>query len=473
MPIYKSVPNAKSVDIQAKTVLQDIGKQKIVFLTGRAGTGKTTLLKELGKKVENALILAPTGVAALNSGGMTIHSFFQMDFRPYLPDDDDLRPHNIQRKFKYAKEKRQMIRQMNLLIIDEISMVKSYTIDAIDKLLRYYRKCDMPFGGLSVLMVGDLLQLPPVVSARNGEYSIIERFYDSEYFFDAKVLQESGLLYYELTTVHRQKDTKFLKLLDRIRLARHTQKDLSLLNSKLTHEIPDGYITLTTTKKKAQVINEERLEALNSPTAIFRAEVTGKFSKSDFPTSEVLELKVGAQVMMIRNARDKSYINGTIGIVCAIGNDAIDVMTERGIVTVTRDTWQKAKYVYRNGKIDTEIVGEFRQLPIILAWAINIHKSQGLTFDKVCVDCSHSFAPGQVYVALSRCRSFDGLLLKSLIGQYDIRVSERVLSFLDQFQTERYHEEDTTVDVEEEERKNNSKGFGLPLIGRLAKLFSR
>jgi len=448
IPVQNSVQPTKKVcsidNEQAfKSAIEEIRENRITFLTGKAGTGKTTFLKAVKEKYDNVVVVAPTGIAALNAGGVTIHSFFQIGFRPYMPNDEDLLPQNIARRFKYIKAKQEIIRNMNLLIIDEVSMVKSYTIDVIDKLLRYYRQNSTePFGGVQVLLIGDLLQLPPVVNSNDGEREIIDHFYDSAFFFDAKVIQESGLSYRELTKVYRQSDGHFIDLLGRIRLGKQTQFDLDRLNRRLTNEIKEGFITLTNTKRKSQAINEEKLNEIEYPSFYFDAEIEGEFAPSEYPTQKRLELKVGAQVMILKNRAN--YVNGMIGIIEGISKNVVKVRVDETVHNVVIDTWQKIKYSMVNGRIEEKVIGEFTQMPLTLAWAINIHKSQGLTFDKVRVDCAGAFAEGQTYVALSRCRSLDGLELASKISWSDIKVSHTVTRFLSQF-----------IDLEEDLKKTD------------------
>lgn len=400
-----------------------------IFLTGKAGTGKTTFLKNLQNKTyKRMVVVAPTGVAAINAGGQTIHSFFQLPFGPQIPEDaqKSLLPEASAKAMasqyqKLNKTKLNLMRSINLLVIDEISMVRADVLDAIDAVLRRARRSQKPFGGVQLLMIGDVHQLAPV--AKPDEWEFLAPFYQNVYFFGSHVLQKTPYLCVELDHIYRQHDEDFITLLNKVRNNRMDAECLRLLNSRYLPEFtPDdreGYITLTTHNFQADEINESKLNALPSKSVVFKAEVKGTFPENNYPTKENLELRVGAQVMFVKNDPDKAFFNGKIGRIVDIDEKEgrVEVQSGDECITVTKLQWQNMEYAINaeNQNIEEKEIGSFTQIPLRLAWAVTIHKSQGLTFDKLIVDAGQAFAHGQVYVALSRCTSLEGLVLKTRI----------------------------------------------------------
>ena len=400
-----------------------------IFLTGKAGTGKTTFLKNLQNKTyKRMVVVAPTGVAAINAGGQTIHSFFQLPFGPQIPEDaqKSLLPEASAKAMasqyqKLNKTKLNLMRSINLLVIDEISMVRADVLDAIDAVLRRARRSPKPFGGVQLLMIGDVHQLAPV--AKPDEWEILAPFYQSVYFFGSHVLQKTPYLCVELDHIYRQHDEDFITLLNKVRDNRMDAECLRLLNSRylptFTPDDREGYITLTTHNFQADEINESKLSALPSKSVVFKAEVKGTFPENTYPTKENLELKVGAQVMFVKNDPDKAFFNGKIGRIVDIDEKVgrVEVQSGDECITVMKLQWQNMEYAINaeNQNIEEKEIGSFTQIPLRLAWAVTIHKSQGLTFDKLIVDAGQAFAHGQVYVALSRCTSIEGLVLKTRI----------------------------------------------------------
>ncbi|MCR5645994.1 MAG: helix-turn-helix domain-containing protein [Bacteroidales bacterium] len=402
-----------------------------IFLTGKAGTGKTTFLRNLQNKTyKRMVVVAPTGVAAINAGGQTIHSFFQLPFGPQIPEDAQrgLKAEGMtsvkalaSQYQKLNKTKLNIMRSLNLLVIDEISMVRADVLDAIDAVLRRARRLQKPFGGVQLLMIGDVHQLAPV--AKPDEWEILAPFYQNVYFFGSHVLQNTPYLCVELEHIYRQHDEDFITLLNKVRDNRMDAECLRLLNSRYLPEFaPDdreGYITLTTHNYQADQINESKLEALPSKSVVFKAEVQGTFPENSYPTKEELELKVGAQVMFVKNDPDKAFFNGKIGRILSIDEKEgrVEVQSDDECITVSKLQWQNMEYAINEEtqNIEEKEIGSFVQIPLRLAWAVTIHKSQGLTFDKLIVDAGQAFAHGQVYVALSRCTSLEGLVLKTRI----------------------------------------------------------
>lgn len=417
-----------------------------VFLTGKAGTGKSTFLKHLCEIVKKKfIVLAPTGIAAINANGSTIHSFFKLPFRPMLPDDPDLSLVNgrIFEFFKYKKEHKKLIQEVELIIIDEISMVRADMVDCIDRILRVYsNNMRTPFGGKQLVFVGDVFQLEPVITSDSKD--ILNRFYPNPYFFSAKVFSETRLVPIEFTKIYRQSDKVFISILDKIRNGSVGALDLQTLNSRYNPSFnpsaDEMYITLATKRDNVDYINERKMAELSTPEFLSPGLIDGDFPESSLPTAKDLLLKEHAQVMFIRNDMQwpRRWVNGSLGVVSNIDEyDNVYVLLEDGReVQVDLETWRNYRYKYNEAekKIEEEIIGTFTQLPLKAAWAITVHKSQGLTFNRVIVDFNGGvFAGGQAYVALSRCTSLEGMTLKKAIGRSDVFVRSEILEFSRQF----------------------------------------
>jgi tetratricopeptide (TPR) repeat protein/energy-coupling factor transporter ATP-binding protein EcfA2 len=411
-----------------------------VFLTGKAGTGKSTFLKYICNHTKKKyVVLAPTGIAAINAGGVTLHSFFKLPFRPMLPDDPDLSLSHgrIFEFFKYPKEKRKIIAEVDLIIIDEISMVRADIIDCVDRILRVYSgNMRLPFGGKQLLFVGDVFQLEPVVPSDQKE--ILSLFYASPFFFSARVFKDINLVPIELQKVYRQTDSVFINILDRIRNNAARKQELDTLNGRyfpsFEPQNEDMYITLATRRDQVDFINEKKLTELPGEEYVSVGKIEGDFPESSLPTQLNLSIKEQAQVIFIDNDYERRWVNGTIGMVSGIDeNGNVYVLLESGVEHLVEPTsWRNYKYKYneKEKRIEEEIVGTFEQLPIRLAWAITVHKSQGLTFSRVVVDLTGGvFAGGQTYVALSRCTSLEGLVLKSKISSRDIFIRKEIVEF--------------------------------------------
>ena len=411
-----------------------------VFLTGKAGTGKSTFLKYICNHTKKKyVVLAPTGIAAINAGGVTLHSFFRLPFRPMLPDDPDLSLSHgrIFEFFKYPKEKRKIIAEVDLIIIDEISMVRADIIDCVDRILRVYSgNMRLPFGGKQLLFVGDVFQLEPVVPSDQKE--ILSLFYASPFFFSARVFKDINLVPIELQKVYRQTDSVFINILDRIRNNAARKQELDTLNGRyfpsFEPQNEDMYITLATRRDQVDFINEKKLAELPGEEYVSVGKIEGDFPESSLPTQLNLSIKEQAQVIFIDNDYERRWVNGTIGMVSGIDeNGNVYVLLESGVEHLVEPTsWRNYKYKYneKEKRIEEEIVGTFEQLPIRLAWAITVHKSQGLTFSRVVVDLTGGvFAGGQTYVALSRCTSLEGLVLKSKISSRDIFIRKEIVEF--------------------------------------------
>jgi len=391
-----------------------------LFITGKAGTGKTTFLRKLREQSpKNMAVVAPTGVAAINAGGMTIHSFFQLPVRTLVPTPESYR--QLFSEQRLTQRKRNMLFHLEMLVIDEISMVRADVLDAIDAVLRRYKyRKDQPFGGVQVVMIGDLFQLSPVVT-RGDDEEAMKKYYPGPYFFQAKVMQELQPIYVELDHVFRQQDEVFVNLLNEVRDNQLTAQGRALLasryNPRFKNSDEDFHITLTTHNKSADDLNERELNRLAGEEHVFHAVVVKDFPENIYPTEEQLTLKIGARVMFVRNddQKPRRFYNGKIGVITDIEDGRIFVRCEDGEIEVARMTWENIRYREdeKTGKIDEEVLGTFTQYPLRLAWAVTIHKSQGLTFDRVIIDAARAFAAGQVYVALSRCRTLEGIVLST------------------------------------------------------------
>ncbi|MCR4995024.1 MAG: AAA family ATPase [Bacteroidales bacterium] len=431
-----------------------------VFLTGRAGTGKSTFLKYVRENTrKKCVVLAPTGIAAINAGGVTLHSFFKLPFHPLAPDDTRYAGHRIREFLKYGKEHIKLLQSLELIIIDEISMVRADLIDFIDRILRTYTTNHRePFGGKQMLFIGDVFQLEPVVKA--DERDILSRFYPSPYFFSARVFRQMELVSIELTKVYRQHDTSFISLLDRIRTNTFSPLDLSHLNKRVTeakatiespsiHESEERYdndylptrlgITLCARRDDVDFINDSELNKLDGEVIHLHGTIRGDFPASSLPTLLDLDIKLGAQIIFVKNDQDKQWVNGTLGVITGFSEEpyGLIVITEEGKEVIVEEAqWANMRYTYdeKEKKIQEEQLGTFTQFPIRLAWAITIHKSQGLTFERVNIDFgTGTFAGGQAYVALSRCTSLEGITLKKPLNRSDVFVRQEVVDFAKHF----------------------------------------
>lgn len=403
-----------------------------VFLTGKAGTGKTTFLRNLVKHTNKTLaIVAPSGVAAVNAGGVTIHSFFQLPLSPYIPGMG-----MREQRFKFAREKKRIIQALDVLVIDEISMVRSDLLDAVDDVLRRIRGSQDPFGGVQLLMIGDLRQLSPIVTEQ--EAGLLRSYYDTPYFFGSHALRRLRYVTISLRHVFRQKDDDFVQILNDIRDGHPTAEDLRRLNSRLnpSFEPPQngGYIRLTTHNRIADNVNNACLKALQERSYTYSAHVEGTYPETSYPTEAALTLKVGAQVMFIKNDSEGRFYNGKIGYVSYADAQAVKVrFPDSGeVVDVEPMVWENTSYTVNSetNTLESTVSGRFRQMPLRLAWAITIHKSQGLTFDHAIIDAGASFAPGQVYVALSRCRTLEGMVLSTPITAASVIEDSSVTSYI-------------------------------------------
>lgn len=434
-----------------------------VFLTGKAGTGKTTFLHRIKKEcLKRMVVVAPTGVAAINAKGVTVHSFFQLPFGPILPNAVQQNS-AIQRKFN--KTKINIIRSLDLVVIDEVSMVRADVLDGIDEVLKRYKDRNKPFGGVQVLMIGDVQQLSPVV--RQNEWRLLQQHYGTPYFFSSKVFLQANVVSIELKHIYRQQNEDFIRILNEIRDDKLSPQSADILNKQYQPDFSpnadEGYITLTTHNNRAKAINDKALEKIKSRTHIYSAEFWGNFNENSYPNDEHLELKKGAQVMFIKNdsSIEKRYYNGKIGTVIGLKDDKVTVDCGKGdIIETVPETWDNIKYALDKDsqEISESVEGAFTQMPLRLAWAITIHKSQGLTFEKAIIDAESSFAHGQAYVALSRCKSLEGVVLKSPIKNESIISDNTVKSFTKNV-------EDNTPD--EKVLNDSKKHYQLNLIAEL------
>lgn len=441
------VPDTGNREFQDALNLVKYTRQSI-FLTGKAGTGKSTFLRYVTDNIKKKyVVLAPTGIAAINAGGSTLHSFFKLPFHPLLPDDPNLslQKGRIHEFFKYTKSHRKLLEKLELIIIDEISMVRADIIDTVDRILRVYsHNLREPFGGKQLLLVGDVFQLEPVV--KSDEREILARFYPNPYFFSARVFGQIDLVSIELKKVYRQSDSTFINVLDHIRGGTAGAADLQLLNTRYgaavssTAEGDNGlYITLATRRDNVDYINERRLAELPGDPETFRGEIRGEFPESSLPTQRELVLKPGAQIIFIKNDYERRWVNGTIGTVNGFDMDGstLYITTDDGReCDVKRESWRNIRYTYNEEKkqVEEEELGTFTQFPVRLAWAITVHKSQGLTFSRAVIDFTGGvFAGGQTYVALSRCTSLEGIRLKKPVTRADIFVRPEITEFATHF----------------------------------------
>ena len=453
-----------------------------IFLTGKAGTGKTTFLRNIVKHTyKNTVVSAPTGIAAINAGGVTLHSLLQLPFGTFIPENRTFpeysqqinTPRTLTTGMRFNANKRKLIQELELLIIDEVSMLRADLLDCIDQTLRHVRRRRTePFGGLQVLFIGDLLQLPPVV--KDQEWGILKEYYQTPYFFEARVMKESQPIRVELSKIYRQSDEKFITILNRLRHNEQNEYDYEDLNQYFEEGVEEmerpGYIHLTTHNKKADHINQTRLSQLSGDERSFVAEIEGEFPETMFPTPYSLKLKVGAQVMFIKNdpSGEGRFFNGKIGEVSSL-NDPPKVMFEDGTeIEVASYKWENKRYTLnkKTNEIEDKYLGAFDQYPLKLAWSVTIHKSQGLTFEKAILDLSGAFAPGQLYVALSRLTSLDSLILSSPLPTNPPQIDESLRTFTESFESEKELESNLEGDIIAFLRQSVTQAFGFDQLGK-------
>ena len=445
--------------------------RRSVFLTGKAGTGKSTFLRYIVENIrKKTVVLAPTGIAAVNVGGQTLHSFFKIPLKPILPTDPDFAIRTLRKRMKYSSSHVKLLRQLDLIIIDEISMVRADIIDFIDKILRVYcHNMREPFGGKQLLLVGDIFQLEPVVTGDARD--VLAHYYNAPYFFNALAFNELAIVPIELRKVYRQDDADFISLLDRVRAGQPAEADIRRLNAKL---IPSEQVdrlsadmTMTIASRRDMVdhINERHLNELKTLEIVYKGIIKGDFPMNALPTDLELSLKVGAQIVFIKNSPDRRWVNGTLGIVDSLSDEKICVRLEQGnVVEVEPEVWGNIRYQYNEekGTVDEIELGSYMQFPVKLAWALTIHKSQGLTFNKVIIDIGRgAFTGGQTYVALSRCRSFDGISLCSTLNMRDIFVNRHIIDFASRFNNQKLIAEAIESSKADDFYNKSSKAFDM------------
>lgn len=445
--------------------------RRSVFLTGKAGTGKSTFLRYIVENIrKKTVVLAPTGIAAVNVGGQTLHSFFKIPLKPILPTDPDFAIRTLRKRMKYSSSHVKLLRQLDLIIIDEISMVRADIIDFIDKILRVYcHNMREPFGGKQLLLVGDIFQLEPVVTGDARD--VLAHYYNAPYFFNALAFNELAILPIELRKVYRQDDADFISLLDRVRAGQPAEADIRRLNAKL---IPSEQVdrlsadmTMTIASRRDMVdhINERHLNELKTLEIVYKGIIKGDFPMNALPTDLELSLKVGAQIVFIKNSPDRRWVNGTLGIVDSLSDEKICVRLEQGnVVEVEPEVWGNIRYQYNEekGTVDEIELGSYMQFPVKLAWALTIHKSQGLTFNKVIIDIGRgAFTGGQTYVALSRCRSFNGISLCSTLNMRDIFVNRHIIDFASRFNNQKLIAEAIESSKADDFYNKSSKAFDM------------
>lgn len=445
--------------------------RRSVFLTGKAGTGKSTFLRYIVENIrKKTVVLAPTGIAAVNVGGQTLHSFFKIPLKPILPTDPDFAIRTLRKRMKYSSSHVKLLRQLDLIIIDEISMVRADIIDFIDKILRVYcHNMREPFGGKQLLLVGDIFQLEPVVTGDARD--VLAHYYNAPYFFNALAFNELAIVPIELRKVYRQDDADFISLLDRVRAGQPAEADIRRLNAKL---IPSEQVdrlsadmTMTIASRRDMVdhINERHLNELKTPEIVYKGIIKGDFPMNALPTDLELSLKVGAQIVFIKNSPDRRWVNGTLGIVDSLSDEKLCVRLEQGnVVEVEPEVWGNIRYQYNEekGTVDEIELGSYMQFPVKLAWALTIHKSQGLTFNKVIIDIGRgAFTGGQTYVALSRCRSFNGISLCSTLNMRDIFVNRHIIDFASRFNNQKLIDEAIESSKADDFYNKSSKAFDM------------